>query len=1126
MKQIIPAIALFAVLSTCSLNDRVDNTAINIEEIKGKFLYPPAETRPGCYWYWINDNISMEGITKDLEAMARVGIGRAYIGHIYNYKPESERRPLDERNMTPLGDVKFMSDAWWEAVQWAVKEADRCGVEIGFFNSPGWSQSGGPWIKPEQSMRYLAHSETIIVGGRNVDQIIPAPEVTTFPVAGGSRPVQTGPKFTEEDFQDVRLIAFRQPEAEADDLDMNMMEVSSSDIESLEKLLDGSEETFTFLDGGRDLIIDLEVPEIPGNKTGIQSISIKPLATRYNLRCRIESSDDRKSYKQIGNFSEQRGHQGAKNKDAILIPFKETREKFLRLIFNVNKTVRFSELSLSRKAVIGGYVRKQLGETDPSTTPAWDAYIWPEQDESASGSVVVSGDVVDLSDKMDKNGRLRWDAPEGKWVVLRMGMIPMGTQNAPSSPESRGLEVDKMNRTHVESHFEGMVGEFLKRTPAEDRKALKYIIADSYETGPQNWTDGFIERFKARFGYSPERFMPVLTGRVVDNPDVSDRFLWDMRRMIVEGIAFEYVGGLREICNRNDLTLWLENYGHWGFPSEFLLYGGQSDQVGGEFWIGGVSDNIECRAAVSSAHIYGKKSIYAESFTSGQNFTDSPASMKKWCDWVYGVGVNHLILHVYIHQPDERKPGIIQWFGTDFNRHNTWFEQSKGFIDYARRSAVMLKAGLPVVDVAYYTGENAPMMEGPVDPPLADGYEFDFINSDVLINRCSVKDGRIVVKDGPAFAVLVLPEQKTMIPEVAKAIESLVFQGATIIGPKPEKSPSIENFPACDDLVKKIAAKVWGNVDGETLKMGKYGKGFVFDGVSLEEVLERSSVEKDVMISTDNKIRCASAGSDNIGIGNKGGIVFSHRTGKESDIYFLANTSNEAVDFTVSLRCSGLRPSLWDAVTGEINEDIAFTQEEGRTNIPMHLEASESIFVVLAGKISSSAGGSGGSNNPAYLTLAELNDNWTVRFDGHGAPEETAFSKLSDWSQHTNPRIKYYSGAAVYERSFILGKREEGKPIVLELGEVAVIATVFVNGKEAGTVWTTPWEIDISNLAVNGKNDLKIYVTNTWYNRVLADSKLTEKEHHTYISQPYQFMADAPLHKGGLIGPVNVKQQK
>jgi hypothetical protein len=783
-------------------------------------------------------------------------------------------------------------------------------------------------------------------------------------------------------------------------------------------------------------------------------------------------------------------------------------------------------MSISRSAVLGGYVRKQLGETSPSTRPGPDAYLWQEQDEVAYGSAVISDDVVDLTGKMDASGRLRWDSPAGKWVVLRMGMIPMGTQCAPSSPESRGLEVDKMNAEHVESLFDGMVGEFLRRTPAKDRKAFKYVIADSYETGPQNWTDGFIEKFKARFGYSPVRYMPVLTGRVVDSAEVSERFLWDMRRLIVERIAYDYVGGLREICNKNDLTVWLENYGHWGFPSEFLLYGSQTNQVGGEFWENNDPvNNVECRAAASCAHIYGRPDVYAEAFTSNRNFKQSPASIKNWCDWVYSAGVNHLILHVNIHQPDERKPGIIQWFGTAFNRHNTWFEQSKGFIDYTRRCSVLLKAGLPVADVAYYIGENAPSMQGVRDPELPDGYDFDYINSDVLMHRAKVKDGKIVVKDGPNYAALVLPKQKVMRPEVAEAIKRLAGDGATIIGPKPVKSPSLQNYPACDETVAKIANQVWGSVDGEAVKMRKYGKGYVYDGISLEEVLAKKGVEPDVRINTDGELLCAAAGGGKIGIGERGGIVFHHRTGENTDVYFLSNTSTNPVDFTASLHCVGLKPSLWDAVTGKTFEAAAFTQKDGRTLIPLHLEASESVFVVFDGKISDEAKGAANSNEAQYSTLAMLDGEWTVRFEGQGAPEKIMFDTLSDWSTHTNPAIKYYAGTAVYEKTFTLAKPAAGKPVILELGEVGVIATVFVNGKEAGIVWTTPWEIDITDMAVSGENNLQIRVANTWNNRLVADSKLPKEQRQTYVSQPYRFKENAPLHKSGLFGPAKIKQQ-
>lgn len=1124
MRAVVFFLFIFVVISGCSTVDRPDVSQTIIDQIKGDFLNPPAETRPGCYWYWINDNISKEGITKDLEAMSRVGIGRAYIGHIYNYKPDSVTK--DVRFKTPVGDVKFMSDKWWEAVQWAVKEADRCGVEIGFFNSPGWSQSGAPWVKPSQSMRYLAHSETVVDGGKQIDQLIPAPEVTTYPMAGGSNPTPVGPKFTEKDFQDVRVIAFKQPDTEANDIDMKDVSFMGPSIADVENLFDGLDDTVATLKANKELIINLQLPDMSDYKSGIQSINIKPVDDRYVFRCIVACSVDGGIYKQVAKFTEQRGHQGPKRKDVISIPIRDNKARFMRLVFKVDKDAKFSEITVSRKPVIAGFVRKQLGETDPSTTPKWNAYVWSGQPESAPGSALVSGEVVDLTDKIDAEGRLIWDAPEGRWVVLRMGMVPIGTCSHPTSPESVGLEVDKMNKDHVSSLFDGMVGKFLHRTPAEDRKAFKYVIADSYETGPQNWTDGFAEKFKAKFGYSPQRFLPVLTGRVVDSAEVSDRFLWDFRRMIVEGIAYDYVGGLRQICNDNDLTLWLENYGHWGYPSEFLLYGGQSNQVGGEFWVSGVRDNVECRAASSCGRIYGKKDIYAESFTSSHNFKYSPGALKKWCDWLFGVGVNHLILHVNIHQPDERKPGIIQWFGTSFNRHNTWFEQSKGLIDYARRSGVLLKAGLPVIDVAYYIGENAPMMQGPRDPELPDGYDFDYINSDVLINRASVVDGKLVVKDGPGYSVLVLPRQKVMRPKVAATIKRLVADGATIIGPKPVKSPSLENYPACDETVAKIAGEVWGDVDGSDVKSGKYGKGFVYDGLGVDDVLGVKGVEPDVRVVSESDVLCAAAGGGKISIGGRGGITFHHRNVEGSDIYFLANTSNDTIGFTASLRTAGLKPSLWDAVTGQIKQADAFTQVAGRTLIPLVLQGSESVFVVFDGKISETAEGTAKTNEPEYVTLETLKGPWQVSFKVQDAPESIVFNELTDWTKHPNEAIKYYAGTAVYKNSFTYNTPAQPKPVVLELGEVAVAATVYLNDKKAGIVWCTPWEIDITDLLVDGKNDVRIHVVNTWNNRLIADSKLPKDQQKAYVSQPYRFKPTDPLTKGGLLGPVRVKQLK
>ena len=1086
--------------------------------LEDEFRNPPPETRPGCYWYWYNDNVSKEGITKDLEAMARVGIGRAYIGHIF-YQP---RRETD----TPVGGVPVFSDAWWEAVQWAVKEADRCGVEIGFFNAPGWSQSGGPWIAPSQSMRYLASSETVMTGGKRIEQQIPVPEIKTFPYYGGRWPKQDGDPFTEKEFQDVRVIAFRQPDSESMDLDMKRVDVSSPGIKSLNKLLDGSSQTYVEMDQHQQVIDFVLHGSAP-----VQTLILNPsrhqsAVHQYVVHVVIERSEDGKVFEEILQHAEERGHQGPKNRDPILIPFPATQAKHIRVRLSSSQKGRFfSGIALSCRASLSYYARKQFAESCPSPRPPWDTYHWKSQPTPAAETTVDSEQVLDLTDKMDANGRLIWDAPEGQWVVMRCGMVPIGTRCTPASPQGRGLEVDKMNRDHVRSHFvDGMVGDFLRRTPAIERKALKYVIADSYETGPQNWTDGLAAKFQERFGYSPVRFLPCLTGRVVDSPEVSTRFLWDLRRLVAESVAADYVGGLREVANQHGLKLWLENYGHFGFPSEFLLYGKYTDQVGGEFWE--TNDpfvNVECRAAASCSHIYGRSDVYAEAFTSRRIFQQSPASFKNRCDWAYGTGINHLILHVYMHQPEKTPPGIISWFGTAFHRHNTWFEQSKAFIDYTRRCSVMLKSGVPVIDVAYYIGENTPSMEGPRDPELPDGYDFDYINSDVLINHASVRHGKIMIKDGPAYSVLVLPKQTVMRPEVAEAIKRIVRDGATVIGPKSETSPSLENYPNCDKTVATLANELWGHVDGKEAKIQQYGKGFVCDGIGIEKVFAQNSLDPDVLVIRDSKLLCAAAGAGKISIGEEGGIVFKHRKRSDGDVYFLANTSDKPVDFKASLRVGKGTPSLWNAVTGKINANTAFTQKHGRTLIPLHLEASESTFVVFDGKRGKNARATATSNTPDYTRIASLDGNWIVRFHGQGAPKKVRFDKLLDWSKHADDAIKHYAGTGTYETSFTLSRTDAEKEIVLELGEVHVIATVAVNGKEVGTVWTTPWDIDITDVVTHGKNHLQIRVANTWNNRLIADAKLPPEERRSYVSQSYRFEEDEPLARGGLLGPVRIK---
>ena len=391
-------------------------------------------------------------------------------------------------------------------------------------------------------------------------------------------------------------------------------------------------------------------------------------------------------------------------------------------------------------------------------------------------------------------------------------MTPTGVTNSPATPEATGLEVDKLSRRHTQRHFDAYIGEILRRIPEKDRTTFKVVVQDSYETGGQNFTDDMIAEFESTYGYSMLPYLPAYYGYTVGNNDLSDRFLWDLRRFVADRVAYEYVGGLKEISNAHGLTTWLECYGHWGFPGEFLQYGGQSDEIGGEFWSVGELGDIENRAASSCGHIYGKRKIWAESNTSGgPAYSRSPIDMKQRTDRFFTEGINSTLLHLYIQQADTASyPGINAWFGNEFDAHNTWFSHFDLFTSYLKRCNYMLQRGINIADVAYLIGEDAPKMTGLQHPALPKGYQFDYINAEVLMLGANVAQGNITLPHGTTYRVLVLPPTDNMRPELLTKIKRMVNDGATILGTPPIYSPSLKNYPEADKEVQTLSRELWG----------------------------------------------------------------------------------------------------------------------------------------------------------------------------------------------------------------------------------------------------------------------------------------------------------------------------
>ena len=1009
------------------------------DELFTKFQDAKCDQRVAVYWYWISDNISVEGVEHDLEAMKKAGIGRAFIGNIW------------EENVKP-GKVKVLTPEWWEVLHAALKKATELDIEIGIFNCPGWSQSGGPWIKPQQSMRYLEQQHITVEGNGEV-QHISLPDIPA-------------------DAQDVRLIAMPAVPHTSYSFEMSKEPgVSLSKIIHLPEPMTLRSVTFTtkgymLVDATIEAMVDGEY---------------RALRTAHMDRT---------------NFA---GNVGFHPFAPIVISIPDTPTQDVRITLSGGPQPTNVAFTLSDQPLVERYEEKSLGKMFQTPLPMWDEYMWPTQPEPLEAGIVMQPEqVVDLTDKMKPDGTLDWQVPEGEWTIYRTAMQTTGVQNSPASPEATGLEVDKMSREHVAYHFDAYLGEILRRIPEEDRKTFVAVVEDSYEMGSQNWTDDMAEVFESTYGYDPTPWLPVLYGNVIGSQDQSERFLWDLRRLVADRVAYDYVGGLRDVSNQHGLTTWLECYGHWGFPSEFLMYGGQSDEVSGEFWSEGSLGNIENHAASSCAHIYGKRKVWAESCTAGGPvFNRYPALMKQRTDRFFCEGINATLLHLYIQQPDDTTfPGISAWFGNEFNRKNTWFSQMDLFSDYLRRCNMMLQQGRYVADVAYFIGEDAPKMTGTTDPALPRGYSFDFINAEVLL-QSTVNDGMLTLPSGMKYRVLVLPKQTTMRPEVLDAIAQLTREGLTILGPKPTASPSMQDYPECDQRVREMADEVWA---GPT-----YGQGRVYpDGTELQTVLDDLGVRPDCLAPE--------------GVS----YAYIHRELRGADVYFVSNQSDKPQAFEATFRVSGMAPDTWDPVTGERRELPSFTGSgEDQTVVPLRLEPFQSLFVVFDSKRPAK---DNTENYPEPQLLATAEGPWTVSFQPgrRGPAEPVRFDELSDWSQSPDEAIRYYSGCATYEGTVNVGELPAGdEPLYLSLGRVMVMARVWVNDEYAGGVWTAPYRVPVTGLLHEGENKVRVEVVNNWRNRLIGDARLPEAERQTYATvNPYNAVSE--LQPSGLMGPVQL----
>jgi len=855
------------------------------------FAAPPATAKPWVYWFWSDGNLTREGITADLEAMARMGIGGVLI--------------MEVDQGIPAGPARFMTVEWRELFQHVLAEADRLELEVNMNNDGGWCGSGGPWVKPEHAMQMVVWSETRLEGPCHFEGTLPQP------------------KTIADFYRDIATLAV--PSPAVDDPAMPACRARLTRGDTGEDI-----DAAALVDGDATTVILLPNPQ-PGKPHVLQLEFLQPIAVQAvsltidtrNLGCEAELSVSAHG----GEFKAIRAFQPRWPLASANFP--EVSARFFRLAFKsihppganglaVADVALHAHYRLEDVAGRAGYVRQDTfaGVVDVSVL---------------ADTTVPSERVMDLTARVDQAGRLSWDVPNGKWTVLRFGHTPTGAKNAPAPAESVGLECDKLSKPAIESHFAGFIGKLVADQKAAGTRALKMTHIDSWEVGSQNWTSCMRDEFRSRRGYDLLPFLPVLTGRVVETPEVSDRFLWDWRRCIADLLADNYAGHMREICRRNGLKLSVEAYGDGVFDQ--LSYAGRVDVPMAEFWVGGGALGIG-KAMASAAHTYGHAVVGAESFTASPEFgkwMNHPGSLKTLGDAAFCQGINRFIFHRYAMQPwRDRRPGMTMGpWGVHYERTQTWWEQTRPWHEYLARCQYLLRQGLFVADLCYLQTEDAP--NGLFHAPPS-SYEFDGCTAEVVFDRMTVEDGRLVLPDGMSYRLLVLPPRETMTPKLLRRISELVQAGATVVGPRPIKSPSLADYPTCDDEVKRLADELWADCNGRQVTERRYGKGRVICGKAPDAVLAEMGVRPD--------FRCETPAG-------RGGLRYLHRAVDGIDVYFVANISRYPLDMVCSFRVLGKRPEFWWPETGRTEQVVVYDEVDGGIRMPIWLDRGGSLFVVF-----------------------------------------------------------------------------------------------------------------------------------------------------------------------------------
>ncbi len=787
----------------------------------------------------------------------------------------------------------------------------------------------------------------------------------------------------------------------------------------------------------------------------------------------------------------------------------------------------------------------------------------PDRYNNSYKGAVSPEKIINLSDRIQNGSILKWDVPPGKWTIMRFVERNNGAVTRPAPLPGLGFECDKLDKAAMDEHYNAFTGKLIEKArpvKAAGGGGWTMIHIDSWESGSQNWSPLFRQEFIERRGYDLITYLPVYKGYTVGSKEHSERFLWDLRQTAAELLIENHAVRYKELGRRDGFRLSIEPYDM--NPAADLDLGSVADIPMCEFWSDGYGFNsaFSCIEATSVAHVIGVPIVAAEAFTAESNeaWKKFPGDMKNQGDWAFCMGINRFMYHTFAHKPygDHLKPGMTMGpYGVHWDRGQTWWPMAGEYHKYITRCQFMLSQGKPVADILYLAAEGAPHVFRPPSTALTGtsvmpdkrGYSFDGCSPLYLVKNASVKNGKIIFPGGASYNILVMPEVKAMTPGLIEKIRELIHNGATVIGNPPEMSPSLSGFPDCDEKVRQISSSIWGKDEiPEGLVSAIVGKGRVWWGKEIMNARRGISNDPD-SLSLYPEYRITQQILSKAGIlkdfESSGRIRYTHRSFPDREIYFVSNKTDSLINEICRFRDGSRFSEAWDPVTGEIRP-LEVTISDGTTSLEIKLDRYQSLFIVFFRNKRQSLNTVRTVNFPDMQKVLTIKGPWTVSFDTiMGGPAKAEFVTLKDWTSRPEEGIRFYSGIATYSVRFDLPStvtKDNTGDLYLDLGTVRNIASVTLNGRDMGVIWTSPWCVRITDAVAQKDNRLEIKVANLWINRLIGDENQpwdgivngkwpewilysTERptDRYTFTTHRYYRKGDK-LAESGLLGPVTI----